>query len=75
MPTVDCVYRFKATGVITGSILGLLDEVTGKPVNVSSKDTEQYYPVATPENQAKATEYATFLFTGGSIEFQGYTQG
>ena len=62
-------YKFKATGVITGSILGLTDVVTGS-ANVSSYNDYQYYP--STDSVDNSLLLSTFKFTGGHIDFEGY---
>lgn len=62
-------YKFMATGVITGSILGLTDVVTGS-ANVSHYEDYQYYP--STDSVDNSLLLSTFKFTGGHIEFEGY---
>ena len=62
-------YKFKATGVITGSILGLTDVVTGS-ANVSSYNDYQFYP--STDSVDNSLLLSTFKFTGGHIDFEGY---
>ena len=72
IPTVNykTPFMFLAKGNISGEISGLVPEYEGD--KVQSRDTYQYFPVASEGSKKKCENSCVFEFIGGTINFQGY---